>query len=84
MPDVIEMSIAFADADLVKAVLAEKRAAGGVCGNHLSLQHPVFFGLRQFYQTRQQGGPDPLSLCVGGDVDADLSDPGSASGVGNR
>ena len=78
------MAVAFANANLAKAALGEQRATGHVCSDHLSLQHPVFFGLRQFYQTRQQGRPDPLSLCVGGDVDADLSDPGSASGVGNR
>lgn len=83
MPDIIDVAIAFAHANLTEPVLRQKRAAGCVGCNHLTLQGPVLRCFGNTDQRCEQGGANPLPLCRFGDIDADLSDPGCASGVGH-
>jgi len=43
MPDSVEVSEAFANANLAKSTLQMERAACGICVHDLGLQGPVFF-----------------------------------------
>ena len=84
VPDAREMAVSFPDADLAETALAVERQAGGVGGQDLRLQRPVSRRFRRGDQIRDQCGSDSLAargLC---NVDADLSDTGGASRIGNR
>ena len=78
------MAEAFAVADLAKPHPEMQSTAGFIARNDLSLQRPIGFSLRDGNQRSKEGGGDPLSANGTGHVDADLSNPGSASGVSDR
>jgi len=81
MPHAIQVAVAFADADISESGFAVQTETCRVFGHHLGLQGPVTLGLRGGDQPLQQGRADPVSVGGGGDIDADLSDPGGASGI---
>ena len=78
------MPVPFPHAYLAEAAFAVQRPAGEVFRHHLRLQGPESIGFRFGDEPFQQGCSDPLSLRVGTDIDADLSDTGGASCIGDR
>lgn len=84
MPNVIDVPIPLAAPYLTETAFSMKRQAGVIAGDDLRLQRPVPFGLGVRNQPVKQGCPDalPVRRCLY--IDADLSDAGSASRVGNR
>ena len=79
VPLVFDVAVAFPVANLAKAAFAVQCPAGVIIGDHLRLQGPVSVGLRHSDQPFQKSGSDSLALCIGADIDADLSDTGGAS-----
>ena len=81
MPHTVQVTVTLTDSDIAETGFAVQAEAGGVFGHHLDLQGPVTPGLRDGDQPLQQGRADPVSVGGGGDIDADLSDPGGASAI---
>lgn len=84
MPYRADVSEAFAIPDLPESLLEMQGAAGVIACNDLSLQGPVGLSLRDCNQLFQEGGADSLAMSCDADVDADLSNPGGASAIGDR
>lgn len=84
MPEIVDMAVPFAHTHFAKAALAVQGPARMIAGDHLRLQRPVSVGFGYGDQPFQEGLANALALCAFGDIDADLSDPGGASRVGDR
>ena len=84
VPDFIDVAVALPPADFAETAGAVKRAAGEIAGHHLRLKRPIACRLGDVDEPVEQSGADALPLCLPCYVYADLSDAGSASGVGNR
>lgn len=82
VPHAVQMAVAFADADIAESSLAVEGEAGGIFGHDLGLQGPVPGCFRHADQPFEQGRADPVSMHGFRYIDADLSDPGGASGIG--
>jgi hypothetical protein len=78
------MAVALAVPDLAKAAGQMQRRTGGIRGHHLRLQGPIAFAFGLGDQAREQCAAQALPLGTRRNVDADLSDAGSASRVRNR
>lgn len=83
MPNATDLPQPFAGTDLAEAALGVKCTTWQVGGDDLGLQGPERLSLGDRDETLQQSGADPLAVRRLADVDADLSDPGCASGIGN-
>lgn len=83
MPDAIELSEPFARAYLAEPARQVEGAACLVGGHDLRLERPVAFGLRLGGESHQERSPDATAVDFAIDVNADLSDPGGASSIGD-
>lgn len=83
MPDAVEVAVPFAKSDFAKAAFLMKRAACMVPGHDLSLQRPVALAFGVGDHPIEQGPADSFAARRPAYVNADLSDAGSASCVGN-
>ena len=84
MPDIVDMAIAFAIPDFSEPTFKMQGAAGLIVGDNLCLQCPIGFRFRGSDERRQKRGADPLAKSIRCNIDADLSDTGGTSGVGDR
>ena len=78
------MAEALADANLAEAAFCVKGTAGGIFRHDLGLEGPVRLRFRGADESEDERDADTLFLCVLIDVNADLSDAGRPSRVGNR
>ena len=83
MPDAVEMSETFANADLAKSTLQMARSACGICCHDLGLQGPVFFVFGGGDQVSEERAAEARLLCCFIHIYADLSDADRASRIGD-
>ena len=83
VPDTVDVAVPLPGPDFTETAFPMQRTARRVAGHDVRLQSPIPFGLGNVDQTPQQCCSDPLAVRFRAGVDADLSDAGRASIIGN-
>lgn len=83
VPDTVQMAVTFAVTHLAKSARQMQRRTRGIRCHHLCLQRPIAFAFGRGNQSGEQCAPHAVPLCARRNVDADLSDAGGTSCIGN-